>query len=95
MPIARNAERLWQHDAGRIDSLEYAVAIHATRHFANQHWREPMMTQLLVHAQEVDLDRLKGLVVDARVTRRRRNQSDELLRRRHAHADVIFRAPAR
>lgn len=47
-------DRFGQVRAGRVHRLEHAASVHAARHLADEHRRETLVAQTLVHTQEVD-----------------------------------------
>lgn len=49
----------WNDDAGRVDGLEDARQVTLPRHFLNEHRRQSLGPELLVHAEEVDLGRVE------------------------------------
>mmetsp|Transcript_25394 Transcript_25394/g.80118 ORF Transcript_25394/g.80118 Transcript_25394/m.80118 type:complete len:291 (+) Transcript_25394:655-1527(+) len=93
--VAALAHRPGQHHARGVDRLPDVLLVHPPRDLLDQHRSEPLRPQLLVHAEEVDLDHLDrglvGLIRGARcldVGRDARDEAHELAAGLHAHAEV-------
>ena len=76
MPVPTGAHGLGQHHAGSVHSLEDALQVHSPRDLPDEDRGKSFGTQLLVHAEEVDLHHLLGLGVNANMGRHRRDEAN-------------------
>mmetsp|Transcript_13833 Transcript_13833/g.26377 ORF Transcript_13833/g.26377 Transcript_13833/m.26377 type:complete len:211 (+) Transcript_13833:319-951(+) len=88
VPTTRHVSR--QHHAGRVHGLEHARVVHPPRDLLDEHGSETFRTELLVHAQEVHLDHVLGLVVHANFGGDARDECHETIRFGGSHAQVEF-----
>ena len=64
MPVLRSRPRRGQSRARRVDRLPLVAQIHATCHLTDQDWRQALISQLLVHTEEVDLGHLNSSTIE-------------------------------
>lgn len=83
-----------QHDARGIQALPDAVEVADAGDLLDEHRREALAAELLVHAEEVDLGRRKGLVAHANLHGDGGDEGHQLAGLRCSHTNVVFALPA-
>jgi len=73
------SNRLGQHDACGVDSLKDVPAVDPPRDLLDENGGEPLRPQLLVDAEEVDLDQVLDLLVDSDGCRNGADEADQLV----------------
>ena len=90
MPVPTGAHGLGQHHAGGVHSLEDALQVYSPRDLPDEDRGKPFGTQLLVHAEEVDLHHLLGLGVNANMGRHRRDEANKFVALSNPHLEKKY-----
>ena len=90
MPVPTGAHGLGQHHAGGVHSLEDALQVYSPRDLPDEDRGKPFGTQLLVHAEEVDLHHLLGLGVNANMGRHRRDEANKFVALSYPHLEKKY-----
>merc|ERR1719430_246353 len=90
MPVSAGADRFGEDHACSVDSLEYSLDVHSTCDLSDQDRSQSFRPQLLVYAEEVDLDHVLLLVVHPDVGRDGRDEANQLVALNDPDAAVPF-----
>ena len=77
--VPAGSHRLRQHDAGRVDRLKDVPAVDPSRDLLDEDGGQPLGPQLLVDAEEVDLDQVLDLLVDSDGGRNGADEANQLV----------------
>ena len=77
--VPAGSHRLRQHNAGRVDRLKDVPAVDPSRDLLDEDGGQPLGPQLLVDAEEVDLDQVLYLLVDSDGGRNGADEANQLV----------------
>jgi len=79
MEILRLAKWVWNCRAASIVCLPHTAQVNSPGDFLDHNWRQLLLSELLVDAQEVDAANLEGVLIDLHLSRCARDKSQQLV----------------
>ena len=92
--VPTGADGSGQHGAAGVEALPDTIEVAAAGHLLNEHGGEPLVPQLLVHYEEVDLGDSNDRLANPEADGDGGDESDQPPRLGRADADMVILLPA-
>mmetsp|Transcript_34214 Transcript_34214/g.70497 ORF Transcript_34214/g.70497 Transcript_34214/m.70497 type:complete len:321 (+) Transcript_34214:485-1447(+) len=88
VPVAALADRPGKHHSRRVDRLPDILPVHPARDLLDEDWGQALRSQLLMHAEKIDLHHLDRLVIYPHLCGNAGDEANKLATALDTHAKV-------